>query len=188
MSMTERDLETISEISARIGAEKALEAFVGQEEKSKDEYVKRKIKRTKNMLDAYHKVKRQVKDDDGFTKEEQAAMYFQFLKDLMESPEKNETNTERIINDEYRHRQENVYVLESIDRALECYRKDAEELGTAEDQRRVRVIECAFIDSRMSKTEIAEKENVSEKTVDRDMNSALKEMAFRLHLISISDL
>lgn len=185
--------EELLKQAVQLGIKEGISAYYrehrknGYGKKTREERLKEGVKRTKAMLSAYRKVRAIVDEYEDYTPEERVGIEYEFLKQYMETPEKDEMLIERNIKNEYRIRKENIYTLDSIERAFAAYRKDVEHSSIKDDERRYRILYSYYIDG-LSKVDIADDEDISEKTVNRDIEEAVKMMAFYLHTISWSDL
>lgn len=129
--------------------------------------------RMKEKLSSYRRVKKTLKEEQQYTPREKYEYRLKFLEDLMGDPVKNKDRTERMLLDrEEKHRQD-YYSIHQIEAAMELYLQECQESGNEEDMRRYRAMKMFYINSTaMTVKEIAALENVSEKTVYRDINIA----------------
>lgn len=133
--------------------------------------------RMKEKLSCYRRVKKALADDWTYTEEERREYRLQFLQDLMGDPLKNSSRTEEMLLDREEKRRRDLYSIQQIDHALDLYRDEIESSGSEEEARRYRILKWYYIsDPGRTVAEIAELENVSEKTVYRDINLACEVM------------
>jgi hypothetical protein len=111
--------------------------------------------------------------EDEFTVPEKIELRWKFIEDLMRSREVGVSKSERTINDSEKKRQENLYCVHSLDRAIEMYRDECEKIGSEEAKRRYRELKMMYLDEEhYSVQEIAKIEDVSDKTVYKDLGIA----------------
>lgn len=176
--LPEELLTTVAQIASNV----AIQFY--KEEVSKAEKNKRrqKINDTKKQLTSYRKIKRWLKEEGKFTEEEKAEYRWEFVKDLMGSANNYVSKSERIIEDEEKRRQENLYAIYRIETAMKLYKEECDMSSNEEDKRRYREVYAMHIsDNPMTIQELAEKEYVSERTVKRDLNAAYMIIAFYLY-------
>lgn len=166
---------------AEIASNTAIAYYKDEMAKAEKQKKANRIKETKRQLDAYRKIKKQLESEKEFTAEEKAEYRWEFVKDLMGSAKGYETKSERIIKDEEKKRQENMYAIYRIENAINLYREECEMSSSEEDRRRYREVYDTYIaDVPLSVPELAERENISEKTVYRDLGIAHQILAIYL--------
>lgn len=174
--------EELLTMVAQIASNTAIEYYKGEIAKADKDKKKRRINDTKRQLAAYRRIKSQLEDEGVFTEEEKAEYRWEFVKDLMGNTKDYTSKSERIIKEEERIRQENMYALYRIENAMKLYKEECEKSPYEEDIRRYRIIEALHIsDEPMTVQELAKQENVSEKTIYRDMGIAYKIIAIYLY-------
>lgn len=176
-SVTENELEMIAEVAAK----EAIKAFKTEQVKE-DRRRKRnddKVKRTKKMLESYRRVKATLSEETVFTKEEEIELRWKFIEDLMgNSSEMFAGKAEISAIDTERKRQENLYCIYRIENAVKLYEDECDKLSCEEGKRRYRELYDLYIsDTPLTIQEIAEKENISEKTVYKDIGISCKIVA-----------
>lgn len=172
VNLTEDDLAKIIEEAVGRG----IEAY--QDKNSGKNYEMLRVRRMREMLQSYRRVKKRLDDEPEYTQEEKYQYRLQFIEDLMGDPfSKKADRTERILVDRERKRKSDFYTVQQIEEALNLYEQECQK-GTEEDARRYRELRLTYIDgdTKMSVADIAIKESVSEKTVYRDLNIACEAM------------
>lgn len=81
--------------------------------------------------------------------------------------------SERTIKDTERKREEDLYCVFRIEKATEMYREECEKSGSEEAKRRYRELSMMYLDEKpYTVQEISEVENISDKTVYKDIGIA----------------
>ncbi len=165
--------ERISQIAA-VAAKEAVQTFIAEQIKAdkKKTREENKVNKTKKMLSSYRRIKATLSDEITFTEEEQIELRWKFMQDLMSA---NETmsKSERVIQDGEKRRQEDLYCIYRIEKATDMYREECERSGSEEAKRRYRELSMRYLEEReYSVQEISTVENVSEKTVYKDLGIA----------------
>ncbi len=166
--------EQINQIAA-VAGEEAVKRFRAEQVKSDKKRAREenKVKKTKKMLSSYRRIKATLSDEAEFTEEEQIELRWKFIQDLMESVRETVSRSERTIKDEEKRRQEDLYCIYRIEKATEMYREECEKSGSEEAKRRYRELSMMYLEEKQySVQEISEVENVSDKTVYKDLGIA----------------
>lgn len=166
--------EQIKQIAA-VAGEEAVKRFRAEQVKSDKKRAREenKVKKTKKMLSSYRRIKATLSDEAEFTEEEQIELRWKFIQDLMGSIRETVSRSERTIKDEEKRRQEDLYCIYRIDKAVEMYREECEKSGSEEAKRRCRELSMMYLEEKQySVQEISEVENVSDKTVYKDLGIA----------------
>ena len=166
--------EQINQIAA-VAGEEAVKRFRAEQVKSDKKRAREenKVKKTKKMLSSYRRIKATLSDEAEFTEEEQIELRWKFIQDLMGSVRETVSRSERTIKDEEKRRQEDLYCIYRIEKATEMYREECERSGSGEAMRRYRELNMMYLDDRAyTVQEISEVENVSDKTVYKDLGIA----------------
>ena len=166
--------EQINQIAAIAGKEAVhtfrTEQIRADKKRSREE---NKIKRTKKMLSSYRRIKAALSDEAEFTEEEQIELRWKFVQDLMGSAKETVSRSERVIQDEEKRRQEDLYCIYRIEKAVEMYREECERSGSEEAKRRYREFNMMYMEEKEhSVQEISVVEKVSDKTVYKDLGIA----------------
>lgn len=166
--------EQINEIAA-VSAREALK--VHREERQKDERKRAregdKVRQTKKMLSSYRRIKATLEDETEFTEEEKIELRWKFIEDLMGNVKEVTGKADKTIQDTERRRQKDRYCVYRIEKAIEMYRNECELSGSDEAQRRYRELSMLYLeDKQYTVQEIAEVENISDKTVYKDIGIA----------------
>lgn len=163
--------EQINQIAA-VAGEEAVKRFRAEQVKSDKKRAREenKVKKTKKMLSSYRRIKATLSDEAEFTEEEQIELRWKFIQDLMGSVRETVSRSERTIKDEEKRRQEDLYCIYRIEKATEMYREECEKSGSEEAKRRYRELSMMYLEEKQySVQEISEVENVSDKTVYKDL-------------------
>lgn len=119
------------------------------------------------------KLKATLSDGEQFTPEEQAELRWKFIEDLMGNTREIAGKSERTIKDTERKREEDLYCVFRIEKATEMYREECEKSGSEEAKRRYRELSMMYLDEKpYTVQEISEVENISDKTVYKDIGIA----------------
>lgn len=172
--------QTIYNVIAEIAAKAGIEAYKEEQKKAEKNKKTQKVKDTKRQLAAYRQIKRQLREEKTFTYEEEQEYRWKCIKDLMENSYVGKSD--RIIDDEEKRRQESMYTVYRIENAMKMYKEEVELSCNEEDKRRYREIyDMHIADQPVSVQDLAERENISDKTVYRDIGIAYKIVAFYLY-------
>ena len=166
--------EQINEIAAIAGKE-AVHIFRTEQIKAEKKRAREddKVKKTKKMLSSYRRIKATLSDEAEFTEEEQIELRWKFIQDLMGNVKETVGKSERTIQDTEKRRQEDLYCVYRIEKATEMYREECEKSGSEEAKRRYRELNMMYLSDQIySVQEISTVENVSEKTVYKDLGIA----------------
>ncbi len=166
--------EQINQIAA-VAGEEAVKRFRAEQVKSDKKRAREenKVNKTKKMLSSYRRIKATLSDEAEFTEEEQIELRWKFIQDLMGSVKETVSRSERTIKDEEKRRQEDLYCIYRIEKATEMYREECEKSGSEEAKRRYRELSMMYLEEKQySVQEISEVENVSDKTVYKDLGIA----------------
>ncbi len=166
--------EQINQIAA-IAGEEAVKRFWAEQVKSDKKRARQenKVNKTKRMLSSYRRIKATLSDEAEFTEEEQIELRWKFIQDLMGNAKETVTRSERTIKDEEKRRQEDLYCVYRIEKAVEMYREECEKSRSEEAKRRYRELYMMYLEEKQySVQEISTVENVSEKTVYKDLGIA----------------
>lgn len=166
--------EQIDQIAAIAGKE-AVQIFRAEQIKvdKKRAREENKVKKTKKMLSSYRRIKAALSDKAEFTEEEQIELRWKFIQDLMGSVRETISQSERTIKDEEKRRQEDLYYVYRIEKAIDMYREECEKSGSEEADRRYRELSMMYLeDKEYTVQEISQIERVSVKTVYKDLGIA----------------
>lgn len=183
-SLTQEQLDNI----AAIAAEKAVEAYRSEKEAHRSEENEKQkliddmnVRITKKKLQSYRRVKASLAYTEEFTEDEKIELRWAFVKDLMGSGFDAIENADHRIMSVENKRKLDSFEVQSIDRAMELYRQEADSSSSNEFRRRYRELHAMYIgDEVFTVKEIAEIENISEKIVYRDLGIACKILAVYL--------
>lgn len=166
--------EQINQIAA-VAAEEGVQAFRAEQIRSEKKRAREenKVNKTKKMLKSYRRIKAKMTDETEFTEEEQIELRWKFLQDLMGNARESVSRSERIMKDGEKSRQEDLYCIYRIEKAAEMYREECEKSGSEEAKRRYRELSMMYLgDREYTVQEISMVENISEKTVYKDLGIA----------------
>ena len=166
--------EQISQIAA-VGAQEGVKAF--KEEQRKEERRRKKeedkVRKTKKLLSSYRRIKVTLSDGEQFTPDEQAELRWKFIEDLMGNAKDIVGKSERTIKDAERKREEDLYCAFRIEKSAEMYREECEKSGSEEAKRRYRELKMMYLEEKpYTVQEISQVENISDKTVYKDIGIA----------------
>ena len=165
--VTEEELKNIAAIAGKEG----VEAYQKEHIKIK----RSKIKKAKEILKAYRKIKKTIEDESEFSQEEKIELRWSFIEDLMGNVNDIADKSDRTISDKEKKRQENLYCIECVDKAAALYKKECEASGNKEAIRRYREFEMWYLtEEEYEIKDIAFHEKISEKTVYRDIGIATR--------------
>lgn len=174
--------EQINQI-ATIAGEEAIRIFRTEQVKSEKKHAREndKIRKTKKMLDSYRRMKATLSEEAEFTEEEQIEYRWKFIQDLMGNVSETINKSEKTIKDVEKRRQENLYCIYRIEKAVEMYQEECKKSKSEEAKRRYRELRMMYLDEReYSVQEISQVEKVSDKTVYKDLGIACKIVAVYL--------
>ncbi len=166
--------EQINQIAAIAGKE-AVQTFRAEQAKVEKKRAREenKVNKTKKMLSSYRRIKATLSDEARFTEEEQIELRWKFIQDLMGNTRETVSKSERIIQNGEKRRQEDLYYVYRIEKAIELYHEECEKSGNKEAKRRYRELSMMYLEDReYSVQEISMVENISEKTVYKDLGIA----------------
>lgn len=107
------------------------------------------------------------------TVEKALDVFKKFIEDLMGNTREIAGKSERTIKDTERTREEDLYCVFRIEKATEMYREECEKSGSEEAKRRYRELSMMYLDEKpYTVQEISEVENISDKTVYKDIGIA----------------
>ncbi len=168
----------VTELASKI----AIECYAEEEKKAERRRKNEKINKVKDLLKAYRRTIAKLEDEKEFTDEEKAEYRWKFVEDLMGSAKEIVSKSQRIIEDSEKKRQEDMYAIYRLENAMKLYKKECEISFCEEEKRRYRIVFAMYMDKEVkSVQEIAEAENVSEKTVYRDLGIAYQILAIYLY-------
>lgn len=177
--LTQDELNRIAAIASKEAVKVYREEQIKEEKKrAKDED---KVRRTKKMLSSYRRMKATLSDEAEFTEDEKIELRWKFVEDLMGNSRSIISRSEQTVADSEKKRQENLYCIHCIENAVRLYGEECDKSTSEEGKRRYRELCAMYIDDiPMTVTEIAEAENVSEKTVYKDLGIACSIIAVYL--------
>lgn len=163
--LTKQELEYFAEYCR----ESTIKAYKREQEKTarKNAACTDKVKRTKQILSAYRRLKVTLDEEVRFTEEEEIELRWKFIEDLMGSDDF--CKPEKIVNDFEKKRQEDLYSIRQVEKAARLFKRECERAG-AESERRYRELEAMYLSEEPhTVAQIAEMENIAEKTVYKDL-------------------
>lgn len=184
-------LDQIVEVAARTAVQESKQIDVAEiarlavaeyeqaEVKKRKESEKRYIGYTRKALEGFRALKASIADEKSITIEETDYKRFEFLKDLMDPREIHAT---RKFEGEAKIRMENRFYVKKMERALSYVKREIEASGSEEMERKYRVVMAMYVDKkRLTPKEIAEKENINERTVYKDVTAICKVLSIYLY-------
>lgn len=174
--------EQIDQIAAIAGKE-AIQIFRAEQVRVEKKRAREesKINKTKKMLASYRRIKATLSDEAEFTEEEKVELRWKFIQDLMGNALDTVSQSERVLQDGEKRRQEDLYCIYRIEKATEMYHEECEKSGSEEAKRRYRELRMMYLEEReYSVKEISQVEKVSDKTVYKDLGIACEIVAVYL--------
>ncbi len=170
-AIRKEELDQLVEQAAVAG----IDAFKNEEKKARNKIVNRNLHNTRKLLESYRTLKNDLQHSDYETEDAQKELRFKCIEDLMKP---GETSMDEVMAKEIARLQENAWRKRQIERAIELLKEDCSRPGEPEAMRKYRVIMGLYIqDEKMDYAELAEKENVVERTIYRDASDACKMLA-----------
>lgn len=181
-NVTQKKVLTETDI-ARIAAREALKVYM-EENKKHDPVAEKerdKVKNTKRILSSYRRAKAKLQEEVEFSEDEKMDLRWRFVEDLMGSARSIVNRSEMTIISNEKRRKEDAYLIRCIERAVEMYEKECQEIGSEEVKRRFRELRMMYLEEKIyTVQQIAEAENISEKTVYKDIGIACRVLAVYL--------
>lgn len=181
-NVTQKKVLTETDI-ARIAAREALKVYM-EENKKHDPVAEKerdKVKNTKRILSSYRRAKAKLQEEVEFSEDEKMDLRWRFVEDLMGSARSIVNRSEMTIISDEKRRKEEAYLIRCIERAVEMYEKECQEIGSEEVKRRFRELRMMYLEEKIyTVQQIAEAENISEKTVYKDIGIACRVLAVYL--------
>ncbi len=170
-AIKKEELDQLVEQAAVAG----IDAFRNEEKKARNKIINRNLHNTRKLLESYRTLKNDLQHSDYETEDAQMELRFKCIEDLMKP---GETSMDEVMAKEISRLQENAWRKRQIERAIELLKEDCSRPGEPEAMRKYRVIMGLYIqDEKMDYAELAEKENVVERTIYRDASDACKMLA-----------
>lgn len=160
---------------ASIAGKEAVNSFRAEQVKAEKKQARErnKVEKTKKMLKSYRRIKATLSEEAEFTEEEQIELRWKFIQDLMGNVKNPVSRSEMDIRDTEKRRQEDLYCIYRIDKAVEMYRKECEQSESEEAKRRYRELSMMYLDEyAYTVQEISDIEQISDKTVYKDLGIA----------------
>lgn len=172
--------DDIAKLVAMAGRE-GVKAYKHEQAKQEKKIAREndKVKKTKKMLTSYRRMKATLTEEIEFTESEKIELRWKFVEDLIGNTVINKS--ELVVADKEKKRQENIYCIQCIENAVRLYREECEKSSSDEAKRRYREMYSMYIDENETSVQaIAERENVSDKTVYKDLGIACGIMSIYL--------
>ncbi|MCM1245715.1 MAG: MerR family transcriptional regulator [Roseburia sp.] len=177
--LTQDQIDQIASIAGR----EAVNSFRAEQVKAekKNARERNKVEKTKKMLKSYRRIKATLSEEAEFTEDEQIELRWKFIQDLMGNVKNPVSRSEMDIRDTEKRRQEDLYCIYRIDKAVEMYRKECEKAGNEEAKRRYRELSMMYLEEKAyTVQEISDAERISDKTVYKDLGIACEIVAVYL--------
>lgn len=166
---------------AAMAAKKAVDAYRAEERKAQKRRENENIRITRKKLQAYRRTKASLAEEIEFTDDEKIELRWAFIKDFMGSDFDGIAKADDRIKTFENKRNRDMFEVQTIDRALELYRREAERSSSDEFRRRYRELCFMYVDEGdLTISDIADIESVSEKIVYRDLGIACSILAVYL--------
>lgn len=159
---------------AEQAAQKAVAVYLAEQRKMerKAGLGTDKVKRVRAMLSSYRRMKTALDDEAEFSDEEQIELRWKFIRDFMESPDR-DAAVMSSVKDMEKKRQENLYAVRRLERAVEMYRQECCNSNSEEAMRRYEEVFLMYMDKEPHTVqEVAAKFHISDKAVYRDIGLA----------------
>lgn len=155
----------------RVAAETALEVYAKEKQKERRRCADRRLRDTKRLMRNYREIKIHAGDAIA-SLAEVANDDYEFFHNLMSDGDK--IDVEAIV----RSKAKSAIMLAHVDAMLRAYQVICYGSIKPEDQRRYRVLEARFlIEKPLPIHEIAERENIDNRTVYKDIDAACEKMS-----------
>lgn len=188
-TISQETIDYIISEAAKSGTQAGITAYRNEHEKAVDKVNKIMVANVKKILETYRPLKNDLLHSQYDTKSAQKELRFKCVEDLMDP---GETHMDDVMAKEIERLKRNAWNKRHIERAIDLLKEDCmkRELHEPEAMRKYRIIMALYIqDEKLNYEEIAEQENVVERTVYRDMTDACKMMApYLLNIDKIHDL
>ena len=161
----------IVKLAAEVGSKTALDVYAKQKEKERRKRIDRRLRDTKRLMKNYWEIKVHAGDAISSLAEVEGDDY-DFFKDLMESYD--ELDVQAIV----RSKARSAIMLAHIDAMLRVYEITSCNSKNPIDGRRYRVLEAMCLrEDPIPVREIAEAENIDDRTVYKDLDAACEKMS-----------
>lgn len=161
----------------------AVRLYIKEQEKAEKRIEKKFDKgiKVKQMLASYRREKAALANEPSLTEDEKQDLRWKFMEDLMGSPNSSVNRIEQDIINKSKRRREKLFGLRCLENAVRLYGEECDKSSNEEHKRRYREVFAMYMDEEPhTAQEIAEIENVSEKTVYKDISLACKIIAIYL--------
>lgn len=173
--ISQEELRQLCEDAAQKGAE--VFRNLQDKEKKKREKENDKVAVTKKRLREYRAVKAKISERE-ISEEEIPELRFEALRDLMGEITSSDSRTENKIRSRLNKQLSDTLELKSLEKAFNEYEEGCRMYGTKEDVRRCNVIYKMYLsDTPYTAEEIAEMENITERTVYRDVSLGVVQLS-----------
>lgn len=168
-AIKKEELDQLIEQAAVAG----IDAFRNEQRKARNKSINRNLHNTRKLLESYRTLKNDLLHSDYETEEAQRELRFKCVEDLMNPGESQ--RMDEVMAEEIARLQENAWRKRQIERAVDLLKEDCSKPGEPEAMRKYRVIVGLYIqDDKLDYAELAEQENVVERTIYRDASDACK--------------
>lgn len=166
----DKSQDNIVRVAAEVGSKTALEFYTKEKKKEKRLRTERRLRNTKRLMKNYREIKIHAGDAIASLAEIESDD-FDFFQSLME--DRDEIDVKAII----QSKAKSAIMLAHIDTMLQAYQIICYGSKKTEEQRRYRVLESmCLIEVPMTVREIAERENIDNRTVYKDLDAACEKM------------
>ena len=173
-------LITMNEIAeiAKEAAREAVNEFCKEQEKQRQANSPEQA--AKKMLSEYKKLKKVANAELQPTRDEALSLQWEYLTELMGNPD-NKLYAEDKAYIVEKKMQYNKYKVGKIEKAVEFFKQDCESSKSESVERQYRIIKYLyFSNENYTVKDIAEKENMTDKTIYRDLGLAYRSIAMYL--------
>lgn len=174
VTISQEELDRLMGLAAETGANAAMKRFEELREQDAVELYDNRLRNTKTLLRNYRLFRAHVSSAVYEAKIEAAENPLAILRDLM-TPGRTEN---MVVESIKRSTTRTAIIVQHIDRMLDCFEAVCLKEGGADAQRRLRVIQGLYIsEDKKTVAELAEAENVVERTIYKDVDAACEILA-----------
>lgn len=157
----------------QIGIKTAMDYLAEEREKARKSRYDRRLHNTRLLLKNYRLFKKHAEGAIFNAKQVRESAI-----DILDGLDDTMLNDSAYVEGIKKSQQRTIIVLHHIEEMLRFYKISCEQSGKAEDMRRYRVITAMYIDEpKITAQQIAESENVENRTVYKDINNAIKPLS-----------
>lgn len=165
-----RVLELATARGIELGVKAAMDYLAEEKERAKKSRYDRRLHNTRLLLKNYRLFKKHASDAIFNAKQAKESAI-----DILDGLDDAMLDDSTYVDGIKKSQQRTIVILQHIDEMLRYYKAICEQSGKPEEMRRYRVIMAMYIDDeRTTAQQIAEKENVENRTIYKDITNAVK--------------